>query len=201
MPKARLAAVAALFSVTACEGLKEAMTAHVDVAARAEKQELSVQRLADMIGRSQIPIAKPVFEQVADVWVSYQLLAKAAAVGDSMTDTVLIDNVMKDAYTRSKTGKWMQIVQQGWKIDTSNLEAAYNDSKEYLSARHILFSLPQGQAETGSDSVMKRAEAVRRQVNDRNFAAMAKQHSGDASNKDSGGERSEEHTSELQSQS
>ena len=188
MIKARIAALGALVLVTACEGLKEAMTAHVDVAARAEKQELSVQRLADMIGRSQIPIAKPVFEQVADVWVSYQLLAKAASVGDSMADTVLIDNVMKDAYTRSKTAKWMQIVQQGWKIDTSNLEAAYNDSKDYLSAKHILFLIPQGQQATGSDSIMKRAESIRRQVNDKNFAAMAKQHSGDASNKDSGGE-------------
>ena len=188
MIKARIAALGALVLVTACEGLKEAMTAHVDVAARAEKQELSVQRLADMIGRSQIPIAKPVFEQVADVWVSYQLLAKAASVGDSLADTVLIDNVMKDSYTRSTTAKWMQIVQQGWQIDTSNLEAAYNDSKEYLSAKHILFSLPQGQEATGSDSVMRRAESIRRQVNDRNFAALAKQHSGDASNKDAGGE-------------
>src|SRR5262245_5729495 len=122
MIKARIAALGALVLVTACEGLKEAMTAHVDVAARAEKQELSVQRLADMSGgSSQIPIAKPVFEQVADLWVSYQLLAKAASVGDSMTDAALIDKVMKDAYTRSKVGRWMQTVQQGFKVDTSNL--------------------------------------------------------------------------------
>jgi parvulin-like peptidyl-prolyl isomerase len=188
MIKARIAALGALVLVTACEGLKEAMTAHVDVAARAEKQELSVQRLADMIAGSQIAIAKPVFEQVADVWVNYQLLAKAASVGDSMTDTVLIDKVMKDAYSRSTIGKWMQIVQQGWTIDTSNLEAAYNDSKDYLSAKHILFSFPQGQEATGSDSVMKRAESIRRQVNERNFATLAKQHSGDPSNKDAGGE-------------
>ena len=47
MKKARIAAIAALVSITACEGLKEAMTAHVDVVARAEKQELSVQRFAD----------------------------------------------------------------------------------------------------------------------------------------------------------
>jgi hypothetical protein len=58
MIKVRLAAIAALVSVTACEGLKEAMTAHVDVVARAEKQELSVQRLADMMGGSQFPLAK-----------------------------------------------------------------------------------------------------------------------------------------------
>ena len=157
MIKARIAALAALVLVTACEGLKEAMTAHVDVAARAEKQELSVQRMADMIGRSaQVPINKPVFEQVADVWVSYQLLAKAASVGDSMVDTVLIDKVMKDVYSRSKTQKWMQTVQQGWKVDTSNLEAAYNDSKEFLSARHILFVASAG---TGSNGQRLRHEA------------------------------------------
>jgi hypothetical protein len=187
MSKARIAALAALVSVTACEGLKEAMTAHVDVVARAEKQELSVQRLADMMGRSQIPLSKPVFEQVADVWVSYQLLAKAAAVGDSMTDTVLIDKVMQPVYTQSKNTKWMQIVQQGYKIDTSNMEAAYNEGKHFLSARHILFQVPQGQEATGSDSVMKRAEAVRRQVNDKNFAALAKQHGSDGT-KDQGGD-------------
>lgn len=189
MIKARIAALGALVLVTACEGLKEAMTAHVDVVARAEKQELSVQRLADMIARSpQIPISKPVFEQVADVWVNYQLLAKAASVGDSMTDSVLIDKVMKEAYSRSKIGRWMQQVQQTWAVDTSNLEASYNASTDYLSARHILFAFPQGQEATGSDSVMKRAESVRRQVNDRNFAALAKQHSGDPSNKDTGGD-------------
>jgi peptidyl-prolyl cis-trans isomerase D len=187
MNKARIAALAALVSVTACEGLKEAMTAHVDVVARAEKQELSVQRLADMMGRSQVPLSKPVAEQVAEVWVSYQLLAKAASVGDSMTDTVLIDKVMQPVYTQSKNNKWMTIVQQGFKIDTSNMEAAYNEGKHFLSAKHILFQVPQGQAATGSDSVMKRAESVRRQANDKNFAALAKQHGSDGT-KDQGGD-------------
>ena len=187
MNKARIAALAALVSVTACEGLKEAMTAHVDVVARAEKQELSVQRLADMLSRSQIPMSKQVIEQVAEYWVSYQLLAKAASVGDSMTDTVLIDKVMEPVYTQSKNQKWMAIVQQGYKIDTSNMEAAYNEGKHFLSAKHILFQVPQGQAATGSDSIMKRAEAVRRQANDKNFAALAKQHGSDGT-KDQGGD-------------
>lgn len=187
MIKVRLAAIAALVSVTACEGLKEAMTAHVDVVAKAEKQELSVQRLADMMGGSQVPLSKPVAEQIAYVWVSYQLLAKAAAEGDSLADAVLIDKVMWPVYSQSKTSKWMEVVRQRLAVDTSNMEAAYNEGR-LLSARHILFAVPQGQAETGSDSVMRRAEAVRRQVNDRNFAALAKQHSGDPNNKDSGGD-------------
>ena len=188
MLKARLAAVAALVSLTACEGLKEAMTAHVDVVARAEKQELSVQRLADLMGGSQVPLAKPVAEQIAQVWVSYQLLGKAASVGDSLVDTVLIDKVMWPVYAQSKTQKWMQMVRERLAIDTSNLEAAYNAGDHLLAAQHILFSVPEGQQATGSDSVLRRAESVRRQATAQNFAALARQHSGDPSNKDTGGD-------------
>lgn len=186
MITARIAAVAALVSVTACEGLKEAMTAHVDVVARAESQELSVQRLADLMGGSQVPLAKPVAEQIASVWVSYQLLGKAAAEGDSLTDDKLIDKVMWPVYSQSKTQKWLQVVQEKFTVDTSNLEASYTDGR-LLSARHILFPVPEGQQATGSDSVMRRAEAVRRQANERNFAALAKQHGTDAT-KDAGGD-------------
>ena len=189
MFKARIAALAALVLVTACEGLKEAMTAHVDVVAKAEGQELSVQRLADMLGKAQFPLAKPVVEQVAEVWVSYQLLAKAAAEGDSLSDSTLIDNAMWPVYSQSKTGKWMERVQASFNVDTSAAaaESTYNADTRFLAAQHILFSVPQGQEATGSDSVMRRAERVRQQVNTANFAALAKQHSGDPSNKDNGG--------------
>jgi hypothetical protein len=185
----RVAAIAALFSLTACEGLKEAMTAHVDVVARAEKQELSVQRLADMMGGApQVPIAKPVAEQIAQIWVSYQLLGKAAAVGDSLDDEKLIDEVMWPVFAQSKTGKWMEQVRERLAIDTANAEAAYGNETRVLAAQHILFSVPEGQQATGSDSVMRRAESVRGQVNEKNFAALAKQHSGDPSNKDRAGD-------------
>jgi hypothetical protein len=105
MFKLRIAAVAALVLVSACDGLKEAMTAHVDVVARAADQELSVQHLADLLGKAQFPLSRPVVEQVADVWVSYQLLAKAAAEGDSLADEKVIDEVMWPVYSQSKTGK------------------------------------------------------------------------------------------------
>ena len=189
MFKARIAAVAALVLVTACEGLKEAMTAHVDVVARAEDQELSVQRLSELLGKAQFALAKPVVEQVADVWISYQLLAHAAAEGDSLTDAALIDRVMWPVYSQSKTGKWMERVQAGLSVDTSEAAAAaaYGTDARFLAAQHILFSVPAGQEQTGSDSVMRRAERVRQQVNSGNFAALAKQHSGDPSNKDNGG--------------
>ena len=60
MSRSRLLALSFLLFVTACEGFKEAMTAHVDVAAKAGSQELSVQRLAEMMGKSQVPLRKEV---------------------------------------------------------------------------------------------------------------------------------------------
>ena len=187
MQKARIAALAALVLVMACEGLKEAMTAHVDVVARAEKQELSVQRLADWVGKNaQIPVAKPTLQQVADVWVNYQLLAKAAAEGDSLTDTTLIDKAMKKVYEQSKTRRWVEMVRARLAIDTSNLEAAYN-AGNLLAARHILFQVPAAQQATGSDSIMRRAEAIRKTATTQNFAALAKQYGSDGT-KDVGGD-------------
>jgi hypothetical protein len=186
MQTARLAPVAFLVFVTACEGLKEAMTAHVDVVARAEKQELSVQKLSDWMGPSQIPVSKTVLEQIAQTWVNYQLLAKAASVGDSLVDTVLIDKAMAPVYGQTKTQRWLEIVRARLAVDTSTFESAFN-AGHLLAARHILFQVPQTQQASGSDSIMKRAEAIRKSATTQNFAALAKQHGSDGT-KDTGGD-------------
>lgn len=186
MSKVRIAAIAALAVVAGCDGLKEAMTAHVDVVARAGSQELPVERLAELMGNSQVPLSKPVAEQIASVWVNYQLLGRAAAEGDSLADDKLIDKVMWPVYAQSRTRKWLEVVQQGFVIDSTNAEEAYSSGR-LLSARHILFAVPQDQAATGSDSVMRRAEAVRRQATAQNFAALAKQYGSDGT-KDVGGD-------------
>lgn len=182
----RVAALAVLLLVPACDGFREAMTAHVDVAARAESRELSVQRLSDMMGNTQVPVRADVAQSIADLWVSYQLLATAAAKGDSLADSTLIDEVMWPVYTQSRQQKWFQVVSGTWAIDTTNLEEKYN-AGALLSARHILFQVPAGQEATGSDSVRRKAESVLRQVTSANFAAMAKQYGSDGT-KDTGGD-------------
>lgn len=186
MSRSRLLALGFLVSVSACEGLKEAMTAHVDVAAKAGSQELSVQRLAEMIGKSQVPLRKEVAQSVADVWVNYQLIGLAAANNDSLNDPKLIDDVMWPVYTQERTRKWYEKVSASFVTDTSNMEAKFNEGA-LLSARHILFQVPQGQAATGSDSIKKKAEAVLARTTAANFAALAKQYGSDGT-KDQGGD-------------
>ncbi len=89
-----LVGFAAVLAVsTACDGLKEALTAHVDVVARAGSQELSVNRLSDLLGNAkiQVPVTRDNAAIIADIWTGYQQLAYAAAHGDSLNDKKAID--------------------------------------------------------------------------------------------------------------
>ena len=74
----RAFAIAAILFLAACGGLKDALTAHVDIAARAGGQELSSTRLAQlMTSGAQIP-ARPQAAELGGMGVQEQV----AAAGD-----------------------------------------------------------------------------------------------------------------------
>src|SRR5437763_14760248 len=79
--------------LTAGDGLKEARTAHVDVVAKAGSQELSVNRLGDLLGNAKlnIPVNRETATIVADIWSGFQQVAYAAAHNDSLNDKKAID--------------------------------------------------------------------------------------------------------------
>ena len=84
-------ALLSIFALAGCSGLRDAMTAHQDVVARAAGQELTATQLAQLIAPvKQIPLNRTVVDRLADLWVDYQLLAQAAARGDSLTDSATI---------------------------------------------------------------------------------------------------------------
>jgi hypothetical protein len=172
MKRPLVLALAVCVPVVACDGFKEAMTAHVDVAARAGSQELSVTRLAELLGASKIPLRRDVVQTVADMWVNYQLLARAAAHNDSLNQPEVIDEAMWPAMTNTRIKKWYDIVAKTWaSTDTTGNAAAYN-SGNLLAARHILFNAPPGNS-PAADSALKKAQSVRAQLTSANFADMA----------------------------
>jgi hypothetical protein len=176
-----VALAAACTLVAACDGLKEALTAHVDVVARAGSQELSVTRLADLMGNAkiQIPPTRENTKIVADLWAGYQQLAMASARGDSLKDKKLIDEAIRPILNASREQKFMQQVVASYKADSGS-EAEYNQAAGgLLAARHILLSFPPAATATQKDSVRKRAESIRAQVTTANFTDMAKKYSGD----------------------
>lgn len=173
--------VVATLALSACDGLKSAFTAHVDVVARAEDQELTVERFAELLGKSRVPLQKSIAENVAQLWVSYHLLAKAAARNDSLTDPKLIDEAMWSPLTQQRLQKFAAKLDSSMPpVDTTNMAQKYASSTDIFAARHILFMFP-NQDTAKADSVRRRAESVRAQVTERNFQDMAKRHSQDGS--------------------
>ena len=174
-----LALVAGASILAACQGFKEAMTAHVDVAAKAASQELSATRLADLLGGSKLPV--PVTREnvgiIANLWVDYQLLAHAAAVGDSLDDKKAIDAAIAPLTNSMLLRRFMDSVAKTFKVDSGS-EAAYaQGAGDLYAARHILIAFPQGASPAQKDSVRQKALSVRSQVTPQNFAAMAGKYS------------------------
>ncbi len=180
-----LAAVAA-FTLSACSGLKDALNAHTDWVARAGSAELSVTKLANMLGKSRAPVRKDIAKSIANVWVDYQLLGMAAAHGDSLNDPKLIDEAMWPAIANMKAKKWYDVVSKGWGVEDTAAARRQWDSGQVLAADHILL-LTQGMNDAQKADVKKKADALRASVTPANFAATAKKNSQDQQSAPQGG--------------
>lgn len=189
----RFASVALLLgsvaTVSACEGLREALTAHTDVVAKAEGQELPVERLSDLLGNSalQINVSRDVAMLVAELWTNYQLLGVAAARGDSLKDSTLVAKATEGVSAQIRLRRFMESVATTFKGDSAS-ESHYNQATGgLLVARHILFPVPGGASQQQKDSVRRVAEGVRARTTTANFAELARRYGSDGT-KERGGD-------------
>lgn len=179
-------AAAAAFTLSACSSLKDALNAHTSWVARAGSAELTVTRLATLLGKSRAPIRKDIAKSIANVWVDYQLLGVAAAHNDSLSDPKLIDEAMWPAVASLKARKWYDIVSKTWGVEDTAAAQRQWASGEILGADHILL-LTQGMNDTQKTDVKKKIDAIRAKVNSANFAETAKRNSQDTQTAPKGG--------------
>src|SRR5688572_8565393 len=186
---ATLVLAASTTLVIGCDGLKEAFTAHVDVAARAGAQELSVTRLAELLGGSKlgVPVTRENAGIVADLWTNYQLVGVAAARGDSLNDPKTVDEAAAGFIASVRVRKLMDSVARTWPTDTNYASAYGQAGGNLFAARHILFGTEANSTPQQRDSVRRIAEAVRPQVTPANFAQMAARHTTEPGGKERGG--------------
>jgi hypothetical protein len=186
MKKLTIAVIGAALLFTGCDSLKDAFSAHSNVVAKAADQELTVTRLATLMGSSAAPLRKDVANAVADAWVNYHLIAQAAANNDSLKDNKNIDEAMWAVIANIKAKKWYDQVSKSWKSpDSTQAEAAYNNGS-LLAASHILL-LTQDTTPAGKAKVKQKIDALRAQVNSANFADLAKKNSQDPGSAPRGG--------------
>ena len=175
-------------AIAGCDSLKQALTAHTDVVARAEDHELGVTRLSDLLGTStlQITVNRDVANLLAELWTSYQLLGVAGARGDSLNDAKLVDAATEGVTSNIRLRRFMESVSGSFKGDSGS-ESHYNQATGgLLVARHILFPVPGGATQQQKDSVRRVAEGVRARTTAANFAELAKRYGSDGT-KDQGG--------------
>jgi parvulin-like peptidyl-prolyl isomerase len=179
-------AAAAAFTLSACSSLKDALNAHTNWVARAGSAELTVTRLAALIGKSRAPIRKDIAKSIANVWVDYQLLGVAAAHNDSLSDPKLIDEAMWPAIANLKARKWYDIVSKSWGVEDTTSAQRQWASGDILAADHILL-LTQGMNETQKAEVKKKIDAIRAKVTSATFGATATANSQDTQSARQGG--------------
>jgi hypothetical protein len=188
-----VAIVAGAFALAGCKGLKDALTAHTDVAAEAAGIELSATRLADLLGKARIGIdpSKENAQIVAELWADYQRLGQAAAHGDSLAGDV--DAALKPIWDNMRVSMMIDTLRAHGPTPANTPELGYNAGLGgIISARHILIQFPQNAggaplSPTQKDSIRASAQKILAQVTDANFAAMAKRYSADPGSKDKGG--------------
>lgn len=180
------AAAAFVVSATACSGLKEAMSAHVDTAAKAGSEELSVERLAKLLGEATVPPRKDVAQAIANAWLDYELLGQSAAKGD----TVVTDKALNDALwapiSTLKAKKYYELVSKDWGVADTAAAHKMFENGDILAASHILI-LTKGASPDVKAAAKKKIDALRAQANSANFAALAKANSQDTPSAARGG--------------
>src|SRR5256885_12221722 len=179
-------AAAAAFTLSACSSLKDALNAHTSWVARAQSAELTVTRLAMLLGNSRAPIRKDIAKSIANVWVDYQLLGVAAAHNDSLSDPKLIDEAMWPAIANLKARKWYDIVSKTWGVEDTTAAQRQWASGDMLAADHILL-LTQNMNDAQKAEVKKKIDAIRAKVSPVNFAATATANSQDTQTARQGG--------------
>ncbi|MCC7055527.1 MAG: peptidyl-prolyl cis-trans isomerase [Gemmatimonadaceae bacterium] len=188
MRRLALAAIAVVATAQLAGCNSGALSAHADTVAKAGSQELTVKKLSELLGASKVPLRKDVVRVVADLWVNYQLLAKAGAAGDSLNETKLLDSALWAPIANARARKFFEVISKTWAVTpTTDGEARYN-SGEVLAASHILFRTPEkGVTPQQLQELRGRADSVRKVLTAANFAQLATRFSQDPGSAQQGG--------------
>lgn len=169
--------------LVACDGLQSG-----DTVAKAGGQQLSVERLGNLLGGSGAPVTKETARAITDLWTNYQLVAAASVQGDSMATSAEADSALQSVYNRMLVDRWQRdfVPSLQAKVDTTQFAQRYADGA-ILHARHILVSVPQDATPAKKAELKAKVDAIRARITPATFAATATKESNDPGSAPRGG--------------
>lgn len=185
----RRSAVLLVFALAGCAGIRDAVTAHQDVVARAAGQELTVDQLAAAIAPAKnVPLRRDIVDRVADLWVNWQLLGQAVAGGDSLLDSATIYAAnWPQVAQRLADHLHDQMIVSKVHLSPGAVDSAYAAGNvRWLS--HILVSVQQGSTPAVKAAKRREAEGYLAQLRrGADFGKLAKAKSTDTESARNGG--------------
>jgi hypothetical protein len=145
-----------------CGPLREAVSAHVDVAARAAGRELGVEQLAEWLAAAQaLPLQPVIAERVAHLWVDYVLFAERVLAGDSLTDSVRVLAARWPDARQAMVGRFHErLVGERVQLDSAQLDSVFA-AGDLRYIRHVLFRVTPDMTADRIAGQRRQAEAAR----------------------------------------
>ncbi len=187
----RLGLVVTLLPLAGCSAVRDAFSAHAQVAGTAAGQILTVDRLAQVVGHAQrIPIRPDVLTGVANVYLDYAVFAAELGRGRDLHDSALVLDSQWPVAAQLKWERYHdQLVATRGKLTPVQADSAFQAGTVRLF-QHILIRIPQSAVPMVEQQKEKQATAILMQAAAKrgfNFAELARRYSEDPGSKTKGG--------------
>lgn len=175
-------------SLGAC-GKADLFSAHPDMVAKAAGQELSAERVAEILtsvkGISLDPVAA---NFVANLWVDYTLLAQKLVAGEAMTDSMFIREAMWTEVASYQAGQFFDsLMASRDPLAAEKLDSAITASG-MINIQHILVGVEQEAAEAQRVAARRKIDGILAQARGgADFAELARANSEDPGSAENGG--------------
>jgi len=178
------------FGLGGCGNFRDLFSAHADVAAEASGQQLSSERLAQIMSSSGkgVRLNRETADFVTNAWVDYSLLGQAAASGKLPEDSASIAEAVWPELSELKGTHWHDtLMARRSSVSDSAVDSLYTTT-DVRVLQHILFSIRPNTDTAQRVATVKKAEGTLAQIRKgANFGALAAQLSEDPGSKaDSG---------------
>src|SRR5438132_6036651 len=187
----RLGLIVVVLVVAGCSALRDAFSAHAQVAGTAAGQTLTVDHLASLVGHAQrIPIRPDVLTGVANIYLDYAVFATELGRGRDLHDSALVLAAQWPVAAQLKWERYHnQLIATRGKLTPAQADSAF-EAGAVRPFQHILIRIPQSAVPMVEQQKEKEASAVLMQAAARrgfNFAQLARRYSEDPGSKSKGG--------------